>query len=129
VLGPTMENGSTAEHIAEVVYLAVTDAGNQFRYEAGTDATQMLANRRAAAMGSTALAGSAHFIVGRRALRAAGAGTSSVLPGVAGRVSALRFICGAFDGFAGLLHVLARTLHRIAACTGDGQREHREQTG
>jgi len=47
VLGPMMENGSTPEHIADVVYAAVTDAGSQFRYEAGADAAQLLANRKA----------------------------------------------------------------------------------
>lgn len=48
VLGPMMvERGSTAEAIAEVVYTATTDGTSQLRYEAGPDAVQLLAGRRA----------------------------------------------------------------------------------
>lgn len=48
VLGPMMENASAPELIAEVVYDAVTDESDQLRYEAGPDAVQLLAGRRAA---------------------------------------------------------------------------------
>jgi NAD(P)-dependent dehydrogenase (short-subunit alcohol dehydrogenase family) len=48
VLGPMMANGSTPELIAEVIYAAVTDGTDQLRYEAGADAVQLLAARRAA---------------------------------------------------------------------------------
>lgn len=48
LLGPMMENGSTPEAIAEVVYTATTDASEQLRYAAGPDAVQVLAQRRAA---------------------------------------------------------------------------------
>ncbi|MDB4946788.1 MAG: Short-chain dehydrogenase of various substrate specificity [Labilithrix sp.] len=48
VLGPMLEQGSSPEHVAEVVYTAVTDGTDQLRYEAGTDAVQLLAARRAA---------------------------------------------------------------------------------
>lgn len=49
VLGPMMEkNGSSPEAIAEVVYAATTDESDQLRYEAGADAGQVLATRRAA---------------------------------------------------------------------------------
>jgi NAD(P)-dependent dehydrogenase (short-subunit alcohol dehydrogenase family) len=51
VMGPMMEQGSTAEAIAEVVYAATTDESDQLRYEAGADAEQMLATRRATADG------------------------------------------------------------------------------
>ena len=47
VMGPMMSQGSSPEQIAEVVYAATTDERDQLRYEAGTDAKQMLANRRA----------------------------------------------------------------------------------
>jgi len=48
VLGPMVANGSPPDLIAEVVYAAATDGSDQLRYEAGADAVQMLANRRAA---------------------------------------------------------------------------------
>jgi NAD(P)-dependent dehydrogenase (short-subunit alcohol dehydrogenase family) len=48
VLRPLAEQGSTPEAIAEVVYAAATDGTDQLRYEAGADAVQILANRRAA---------------------------------------------------------------------------------
>ena len=48
VLGPMMEKGSVPQSIAEVVYAAVTDGTDRLRYEAGPDAAQILANRRAA---------------------------------------------------------------------------------
>lgn len=47
VLGPMMANGSQPEQIAEVIYTAATDGTDKLRYEAGADAIQMLANRRA----------------------------------------------------------------------------------
>lgn len=48
VLGPLAADGSTADAIAKVVYAAVTDDSDQLRYEAGDDAVQLLAARRAA---------------------------------------------------------------------------------
>lgn len=48
VLGPMMAQGSQPEQIAEVVYAAATDTSDRLRYEAGADAVQVLANRRAA---------------------------------------------------------------------------------
>lgn len=48
VMGPMMSQGSSPERIAKVVYAAVTDESDQLRYEAGSDARQMLADRRAA---------------------------------------------------------------------------------
>lgn len=48
VLGPMMaQGGSSPELIAETVYAAVTDETNRLRYEAGADAAQLLARRRA----------------------------------------------------------------------------------
>lgn len=47
-LGPMLENGSSPEQIAEIVYTATTDEADQLRYEAGADAAQMLAGRLAA---------------------------------------------------------------------------------
>lgn len=47
VLGPMSTQGSAPALIAEVVYAAVTDESNQLRYEAGADAVQLLATRRA----------------------------------------------------------------------------------
>lgn len=47
VLAPLMAKGSSPELIAEVVYKATTDETDQLRYEAGADAVQFLANRRA----------------------------------------------------------------------------------
>lgn len=47
VLGPMMANGSPPEFIAEVIYAATTDGTDQLRYEAGADAVQLLAGRRA----------------------------------------------------------------------------------
>jgi len=47
VLGPMMANASSAEQIAAVVYDAATDGTDRLRYEAGADAVQMLATRRA----------------------------------------------------------------------------------
>lgn len=48
VLGPMIANGSPPEVIAEVIHTAVTDETDQLRYEAGEDAVQLLAARRAA---------------------------------------------------------------------------------
>jgi NAD(P)-dependent dehydrogenase (short-subunit alcohol dehydrogenase family) len=47
VFGPMLENGSAPEQIAEVVYTATTDGTDRLRYEAGSDAVQMLSARRA----------------------------------------------------------------------------------
>jgi NAD(P)-dependent dehydrogenase (short-subunit alcohol dehydrogenase family) len=47
VLAPAMEQGSSAEHIAEIVYRATTDGTNQLRYVAGADAEALLAARQA----------------------------------------------------------------------------------
>jgi NAD(P)-dependent dehydrogenase (short-subunit alcohol dehydrogenase family) len=47
VLGPMTANGSTPELIAEVVYAATTDRSDRLRYEAGADAIQFMAGRRA----------------------------------------------------------------------------------
>ena len=47
-LGPMMANGSPPELIAEAIYAATTDGTDQLRYEAGADAVQLLAARRAA---------------------------------------------------------------------------------
>ena len=46
-LGPMMESGSRPEDIAEVVFAAATDDSDRLRFEAGADARQMLAGRRA----------------------------------------------------------------------------------
>lgn len=46
--GPFMAGASSAEHIAGVVYAATTDTSDQLRFEAGADAKQLLAGRRAA---------------------------------------------------------------------------------
>lgn len=47
-LAPVLEaTGSSPEQIAEVVFAATTDGSARLRYEAGADAVQMLANRRA----------------------------------------------------------------------------------
>jgi NAD(P)-dependent dehydrogenase (short-subunit alcohol dehydrogenase family) len=48
VLGPLASMGSTPEAIAEVVYAAATDGTDRLRYEAGADAVEVLARRRAA---------------------------------------------------------------------------------
>ncbi|MBN8885210.1 MAG: SDR family oxidoreductase [Rudaea sp.] len=47
VMGPMMAQGSSAELIADVVYAAATDDTDRLRYEAGADAVQLLAKRRA----------------------------------------------------------------------------------
>jgi NAD(P)-dependent dehydrogenase (short-subunit alcohol dehydrogenase family) len=47
VLGPMMAQGSPPERVAEVVYAAATDGTDRLRYEAGPDAVQLLAGRRA----------------------------------------------------------------------------------
>jgi NAD(P)-dependent dehydrogenase (short-subunit alcohol dehydrogenase family) len=47
VMGPMMAQGSSPERIAEVVYAAATDRTDRLRYEAGPDAEQLLARRRA----------------------------------------------------------------------------------
>jgi NAD(P)-dependent dehydrogenase (short-subunit alcohol dehydrogenase family) len=47
VMGPLMAKGSSAEQIASIVYDATTDGTDRLRYEAGEDAVQMLATRRA----------------------------------------------------------------------------------
>jgi NAD(P)-dependent dehydrogenase (short-subunit alcohol dehydrogenase family) len=46
-LGPMLENGSTPERVAEILYAAATDGTDRLRYEAGEDAVQLLAARRA----------------------------------------------------------------------------------
>jgi NAD(P)-dependent dehydrogenase (short-subunit alcohol dehydrogenase family) len=46
VLGPLTAEGSTPEDVAEIVYAATTDTSDRLRYEAGADATQILARRR-----------------------------------------------------------------------------------
>jgi len=49
VMGPSSAGvASTPEQIADVVHTAVTDEGSRLRYEAGADAAQYLAGRRAA---------------------------------------------------------------------------------
>lgn len=48
VFGPMLENGSEPSAIADVVYAATTDESDQLRFEAGPDAEQLLAGRRAA---------------------------------------------------------------------------------
>jgi NAD(P)-dependent dehydrogenase (short-subunit alcohol dehydrogenase family) len=63
--GPLTENGSSAEQIADVVYAAATDGTDQLRYEAGQDAVQILATRRAA--------DDANFLAGMRARFGVGA--------------------------------------------------------
>lgn len=47
-LGPMAENASPADRIADVIFRAATDGSDQLRYEAGADAEQLLAARRAA---------------------------------------------------------------------------------
>ena len=47
-LGPMAENASPPEMVADVIYQAATDGTAQLRYEAGADAVQLLAARRAA---------------------------------------------------------------------------------
>jgi NAD(P)-dependent dehydrogenase (short-subunit alcohol dehydrogenase family) len=46
-LGPMAANASHPDRVAEVIFRAVTDVGDRLRYEAGPDAEQMLAARRA----------------------------------------------------------------------------------
>lgn len=46
-LGPMTEMASPPEIVAEVIYRAATDGSDQLRYEAGADAVQLLAGRRA----------------------------------------------------------------------------------
>jgi len=48
ILGPMVAAGSAPEVIAEIIYGATTDGTDQLRYEAGADAVQFLAGRRAA---------------------------------------------------------------------------------
>lgn len=48
VLGPLVANGSPPELIAEIIYAATTDGTDRLRYEAGADAVQFMAGRRAA---------------------------------------------------------------------------------
>lgn len=45
--GPMMESASAPEAIADVIYTAATDGSTRLRYEAGADAAQVLATRRA----------------------------------------------------------------------------------
>jgi hypothetical protein len=45
MFGELMQNASTADQIAEVVYEAATDGKDQVRYVAGTDANTMYARR------------------------------------------------------------------------------------
>ncbi len=47
VLGPMMAQGSSPEAIADIVFAAATDTSSRLRFEAGTDAQQMLGMRRA----------------------------------------------------------------------------------
>jgi NAD(P)-dependent dehydrogenase (short-subunit alcohol dehydrogenase family) len=47
VLGPMMANGSRPEQVAEIVLAAATDTSDRLRFEAGADAQQILAARRA----------------------------------------------------------------------------------
>jgi NAD(P)-dependent dehydrogenase (short-subunit alcohol dehydrogenase family) len=47
VFGPMLENGSSPSEIAEVIFHATTDGSDRLRYEAGADAVQFLAGRRA----------------------------------------------------------------------------------
>lgn len=47
-LGPMAANASHPDAVAEVIFRAATDEGDQLRYEAGPDAEQLLAARRAA---------------------------------------------------------------------------------
>ena len=60
-LGPMMEMASPPEVVAEVIYAAATDGTGQFRYEAGADAVQLLANRRAVEHGAFYAALKAQF--------------------------------------------------------------------
>ena len=46
LLGPMLEQGSTPEAIAEIVYAAAIDSSDRLRFEAGPDAAAMLAQRR-----------------------------------------------------------------------------------
>lgn len=46
-LGPMAANASHPDLVADVIFRAVTDEGDQLRYEAGPDAEQMLGARRA----------------------------------------------------------------------------------
>lgn len=46
-LGPMADMASPPEGVAEVIYQAATDGTDQLRYEAGADAEQLLAGRRA----------------------------------------------------------------------------------
>ncbi len=46
-LGPMADMASPPEGVAEVIYQAATDDTDQLRYEAGADAVQLLAGRRA----------------------------------------------------------------------------------
>lgn len=46
-LGPMAETASPPEMVADVIFAAATDGTNQLRYEAGADATHLLAGRRA----------------------------------------------------------------------------------
>lgn len=63
-LGPMMEMASAPEVVAEVIYAAATDGTEQFRYEAGADAVQLLANRRAVEHGAFYAALKAQFGLG-----------------------------------------------------------------
>ena len=47
-LGPMAANASQPDAVAEVIFRAATDEGDRLRYEAGPDAGQLLAARRAA---------------------------------------------------------------------------------
>lgn len=46
-MGPMAETASPPELVAEVIFKAATDGTDQLRYEAGADAVQLLAGRRA----------------------------------------------------------------------------------
>lgn len=47
-MGPMAATASSPDHIAEVIFTATTDPSDTLRYEAGSDAVALLANRRAA---------------------------------------------------------------------------------
>lgn len=47
-MGPMAENASSPELVADILLAAATDGKDQLRYEAGADAVQLLAARRAA---------------------------------------------------------------------------------
>lgn len=46
-MGPMSDSASSAQSVAQVIYEAATDGSDRLRYEAGADAQQLLAARRA----------------------------------------------------------------------------------